>query len=105
MPRKRRVIVAGSVYHLISRFVDRDWFIRSELERDYYLQLLGPALETTDWRCLSYAIMSNHVHLAMVAGRDTLASWIRRVHSPFADWMNRSHERIGSIFVRGPKDF
>jgi len=49
--------------------------------------------------------MSNHVHIEAVAGRDSLSSWIRRVHSRFADTMNRAHDRIGSMFVRGPKAF
>jgi hypothetical protein len=49
--------------------------------------------------------MSNHIHLAMVAGEQRLDSWIRRAHGPFADWMNRAHDRIGGMFVRGPKEF
>jgi hypothetical protein len=93
----------GDIYHLISRFVDREWFISNQSERKQYIELLGRALDRSDWRCLAYAVMSNHIHLNCVAGHQSLDSWIRRVHSPFADWMNRTHERIGSIFVRGPK--
>jgi len=104
MPRRPRRTFAGRVYHLISRFVDREWFITSDIERTAYLGLLSHALTESDWRCLAYAVMSNHIHLCFVAGEQPLASWIRRVHSPFADWMNRTHERIGSVFVRGPKD-
>jgi hypothetical protein len=95
---------AGCVYHLISRFVDREWFIKSEIERSTYLRLLSHALSNSDWRCLAYAVMSNHIHLCVLAGQQPLASWIRRAHSPFADWMNKSYARIGSVFVRGPKD-
>lgn len=104
MPRRPRSIRPGRVYHLISRFVDREWFIRTEDERGRYLELLGHALDECDWRCLAHAVMNNHIHLSLVAGEQSLDSWIRRVHSPFADWMNRSYERIGNIFVRGPKD-
>jgi hypothetical protein len=104
MPRRPRRTVAGRAYHLISRFVDREWFISSEIERATYLELLGHGLASSDWRCLAYAVMSNHIHLCAIAGEQRLDTWIRRVHSPFADWMNRRHDRIGSIFVRGPKD-
>lgn len=103
MPRQARHIQHGCVYHLISRFVDREWFIQKEQERRDYLTLLGRALTTSDWRCLAYAIMSNHIHLMMLAGAAPLDSWLRRVHSPFADSMNRTYDRIGSMFVRGPK--
>lgn len=105
MPRKPRAIIPGAVYHLISRFVDRRWFIESSVERRMYIDLLGRALTTSDWRCHSYAVMSNHIHLGVTAGEDLLDAWVRRVNSRFADWMNRTHERIGSVFVRGPKDF
>jgi putative transposase len=103
--RTARVTRPGIVYHLISRFVDREWFFDHHEERETYLRLLAHALSEADWRCLAYALMSSHIHLAMVAGEDTLASWVRRVHSPFADWMNRRHDRIGPLFVRGPKDY
>ena len=103
MARQPRDIRPGRVYHLISRFVDRDWFIQTDQERRNYLELLGRALTSSDWQCLAYAIMSNHLHLATVAGADLLDSWIRRVHAPFADMMNRAYNRIGAMFVRGPK--
>jgi hypothetical protein len=103
MPRTPRRIEPGAVYHLISRFVDREWFITSDLERRQYLTLLGKAVIKSDWRCISFAVMSNHIHLGTVAGTQPLDSWIRRIHAPFADWMNRTHGRIGVMFVRGPK--
>jgi len=105
MPRAPRLIVPGLVYHLISRFVDREWFITRESERARYLSLLGRALAKTDWRCLGYAVMSNHIHIPAVAGENPLGSWIRRVNSPFANFMNREHARIGPLFVRGPRAF
>lgn len=105
MPRTLRRNVSGSLYHLIPQFVDRDWYITSEHERDHYLQLLGEALAGTDWRCLGFAVMSNHVHLAMRAGEEPLHAWVRAVHAPFAEWMNKRHHRIGPLFVRGPKEF
>ncbi len=103
MPRKPRHSEPGTVYHLISRFVDRAWFIEDEQDRSYYLHLLGRALEQSDWSALSYAVMSSHFHHGVVAGEQPLDEWIRRVHSPFADWLNKKYGRIGTIFVRGPK--
>lgn len=103
MPRKPRRCVPGIVYHVISRFVDREWFISNELERRCYLELLGRELLKSDWRCVSYAVMSNHIHVAAVAGHDPLARWARPAHTAFADFMNREHKRIGNVFTRGPK--
>lgn len=104
MPRPLRSNNYGTVYHLISRFVAHEWFIREEEERRQYLHLLGVAMRQSDWSCLAYGVMSNHIHLAMVAGHDPLASWVRLVHAPFAEWMNRRRGRIGAVFARGPSD-
>lgn len=49
--------------------------------------------------------MSNHIHLAILAGREPLSSWARRVNSPFAAWINERNQRIGPVFAQTPKDF
>gem|GEM_PF-1230964 len=103
--RTVRLNVPGVVYHLIWRFVDREWFFNCDEERETYLRFLANALSDCDWRCLAYALMSNHIHLAMVAGEAPLASWSKRVTSPFAMWMNRRHDRIGPLMADRPKDF
>jgi REP-associated tyrosine transposase len=100
--RKNRSTTSGTIYHVISRFVGRQWFINSDEERRGYLSALGLHLAQTDWRCFAYAIMSNHIHLALLAGAMSLASWIRRPHNEFAQWINERSDRIGAVFVRGP---
>ncbi len=102
MPRIARCIQPDTVHHVISRFVDRNWFFEEDGEREQYLVLLGRALSRTDWRCLAFCVMSNHVHLALVAGRMPLAAWARRVHSPFAHWMNGRRKRLGPLFADRP---
>jgi hypothetical protein len=96
--------VPGFAYHLISRFIENQWFIVTEHERTLYLRLLGRALSSSDWKCLAYGAMSSHIHLGMIAGEQPLHSWLRRVHSPFATAINKSLDRIGPVFVRGPAD-
>src|SRR5690349_742009 len=102
MARGGGSIQPGGVYHVISRFVAKQWFIEGEHERRVYLEMLGTALGETDWRLLSYALMSSHIHLAFVAGSTPLATWMRSVHTQFAQWVNKRHERIGAVFVKGP---
>jgi len=99
--RIARHTVPGMVHHVISRIIDREWLIDDEA-RERYLRLLGRALADSDWRCLSWALMSNHVHHGMVAGASTLASWIQRVHAPFASWLNERHGWIGPVFAGRP---
>ena len=102
MPRKLRCIEPTAIYHCIPRFVGQEWFIESKEERLMYLRLFGMAIAECDWRCFAYAVMSNHMHLALVAGKDPLASWLRPAHTDFAQWVNERRERIGAVFTRGP---
>lgn len=67
-----------------------------------YLTLLGLEMPATDWRCFSYAVMSSHIHLGLVAGEGLLEDWLRPVHTAFASYINDRRERIGGIFVKGP---
>ncbi len=92
------------MHHLIWRFVDREWFFKFEAERARYLSLLGRALEDSDWRCVAYALMSNHIHIAAIAGHEPLARWSRRVNTPFANWMNQRRGRLGPLFADRPRD-
>jgi REP element-mobilizing transposase RayT len=103
MARIPRVTTPGVLHHVISRFVDREWFFVSDEERNTYLTFLGRALAKTDWRCLSYCLMSNHLHFAMVAGALDLDSWARKVNSPFANWLNKERGRLGPVFADRPK--
>lgn len=105
MPRSARYNLPGTTYHLISRFVDRGWFFSANDERQTYLRLLGHALRQTDWRCLAYALMSNHIHLAVVAGEAPMSSWTKTVNSPFALYMNKRHNRLGPLFAGRGKDY
>lgn len=102
MARGGGSVEAGGVYHIISRFTAKEWFIESAVERRLYLSLLGDALRSCDWTCFSYAVMSSHIHLGLVAGADSLAAWLRPMHTVFANWLNARRERIGAVFVKGP---
>lgn len=99
------LVRTGGVYHLISRFVAKEWFVASAQERRAYLGLLGKAISKTTWRCFSFAVMSSHIHLALVAGTEPLRGWLRPMHTMFAQWINDMHSRIGAVIVRGPKVF
>ena len=96
--RRARLHIPGLVHHLIWRCLNRQWLITSDDQRNRYLWWLGRALENSDWKCLAYAVMSNHIHIAAVAGEEPLARWSRRANTPFAIWMNKTTGRLGPFF-------
>ncbi len=110
MPRTIHEPIPGIVQHLILRFVDHEHLLVDDTRRYDYLDRLGKSLETSDWRALWYALMETHIHLALVAGKDSLASWLRPVDTGFAGYLNRSGRRngqrkLGPVFADRPKSF
>jgi len=102
--RLHRASATGTLTHVISRFVDRDWLIRDDVERHVYLEMFGRAMRRTDWRCLAYALMSSHLHFAMMPGIAPLETWAKSVNSGFAQWLNARHGRLGPIFADRPAE-
>lgn len=103
--RRARLHIPGLVHHLIWRCLNREWLINSDEQRKRYLWWLGRALENSDWQCIAYAVMSNHVHIAAVAGEEPLARWSRRANTPFAIWMNKTTGRLGPFFSGRAADY
>lgn len=101
--RIARVYVPGLTHHVIARFVDRRFYFDLEGSRGLYLGLLGRSLSRSDWRCLAYALMTNHIHLLLVAGHEEPERWLKRVHSPFALRVNEQAKGLGPIFADRPK--
>jgi REP element-mobilizing transposase RayT len=109
MPRtaRRNQIIPGCLVHLISRFVDGR-FLFDDAARHEYLRLLGLALRQTDWRIVAYALMSSHIHLALISGRQFLDPWIHWVHTGISQWLNERRrasdaQTRGHVFADRPK--
>ncbi len=105
MPRIARLNRPGAFYHVISCFIDDTWFLQDDEERSTYLRMFAHALRATDWVCFAYALMSNHLHFAMLAGELPMSSWTISVNGSFGQWMNARHGRRGHVFADRPTDF
>ncbi len=104
MPRIHRVSPAGTFQHVIARFVNSEFRLRGPDERAAYLRRLNDALVRSDWALLGYALMSSHVHLALVAGDAPLSAWAKPLHTGVAADLNRRHARLGPVFAARPRN-
>jgi len=67
MARFARVVVAGAAHHVTQRGNGRQFLLASESERMVYLDLLGQAARLHGVAVVGYCLMSNHVHLVLMA--------------------------------------
>ena len=92
MPRFARFHVTSGLFHVISRFHDRRFYLDIEGARKKYLEFLGQALVSHDARVIVYCLMSSHIHLVVQLGNDRLGQLTKKVHSPFANWLNAQRQ-------------
>jgi REP-associated tyrosine transposase len=102
MSRLQRVIRPGALIHVISRFLNGKHLIQAAVERQEYVRRLGESLLDSDWRAVSFGIMSTHTHSGLVAGLTPFEILFRRVHSGFARWLNKRQHRLGPVFADRP---
>jgi len=68
-------------------------------DRQMYLRLLGRTVDRFDWRCLSYCLMDNHVHVLLMTPNANLSRGMQQLGSMYAQSFNRRHERVGHLFA------
>jgi len=98
MPRKPRNEVEPGIHHVYARGNNRQPIFFDDHDRRTYLKLLAQAASRQGWRCLSYCLMPNHVHLLVETTAPNLGSGMQWLHGSYASRVNRRHGRCGHLF-------
>ena len=99
MPRNARCIVPELAYHVTQRGTNQQRVFFSASDRAAYLGLLQQNLADTETRVLAWCLMTNHIHLVLVPGReDSLEVLLRRVHGRYAQMVNAKRLRSGHLW-------
>jgi putative transposase len=83
---------------VIVRGVDRREIFRDDLDRLTYCDQLARVLPEEGTTCFAWALMPNHVHLALRTGDRPLARAMHRVGFRYARHFNDRYERVGYLF-------
>jgi len=99
MPRNARCVEAGLAYHVTQRGSNRQRVFFCATDYHMYLSLLREQIAPAGVRVLAYCLMTNHVHLVVVAERvDSLAVLFRRVHGRYSQYLNTRRRRSGHLW-------
>ena len=96
--RRPRDELAGGLFHVYARGNNRDLVFLTDEDRVRYLRLLAAVVREHDWRCLSFCLMPNHVHLLLQTPRPNLGRGMQVLHGKYALRFNRRHDRCGHVF-------
>jgi putative transposase len=98
MGRKPREDEAGAIHHVYARGNNRQAIFEDDFDRRAYLALVGEVVGRMEWRCLTYCLMPNHVHLLVETPAPNLATGMCRLQGQYARRFNRRHRRSGHLF-------
>jgi REP element-mobilizing transposase RayT len=80
------------------RGINRQDIFQNNEDRIVFLEKLSAVKERSECSIYAYCLMSNHVHLLIGEGVETISQIMKRLGSSYAYWYNKKYERIGHLF-------
>lgn len=98
MPRIARKISDTGVYHAMIRGINRQNIFQDNQDRIVFIEKLRIAKERSECSIYAYCLMSNHIHLLIAEGKESIGRTMNRLGSAYAYWFNRKYDRVGHLF-------
>jgi len=102
MSRPLRIEYPGSLHHVTSRGNARQNIFLDDRDREFFLFLLGMAVQRFSWILMAYVLMSNHFHLVIQLRNETLSRGMQWLNSKYSLRFNRRHARVGHVLQSRP---
>jgi putative transposase len=100
MPRPPRPQIAGAVYHITARAVDKQALFRDVTDRVHYLRILEKSVRRYAVSCHFYCLMGNHYHLLVRPKLPNISLAIQYLNGRYAQDFNDRHGREGHLLER-----
>jgi REP element-mobilizing transposase RayT len=109
MPRPPRIQFPGAVYHVTSRGIRKQPIFLDDADRVRFLDLLTLVVVRSAWRCHTYCLMTNHVHLLVETPKGNLSLGMCLLNGLYARRFNGRYgfeghlfdKRFGAVLVEG----
>jgi putative transposase len=98
MPRPPRIQIPEGVYHINAGATHGGVIFEDNADRARWLQLLGNVVESFEWDCFMYCLLSNHFHLVIRIHGPTMASGMQYLNARHAESFNHRYGRRGHAF-------
>lgn len=98
MARKPRELCESRIYHVTLRGINKQVVFLSDEDYDRFLSTVDRFCRRYRVEMYAYCLMSNHVHLLLKEGTESLWMTIKRITISYLMWYNSKYERIGPLF-------
>ena len=87
------------MHHVTTRGNNRRVLFGDDADRMTFLRLLGRTTMRVEWRCLSYCLMDNHIHLLIETGDEpALSRAMQWLLGRYAQMLNTRHNTTGHVY-------
>ena len=98
MPRRRRVLVEGGLYHVYNRFARGEEVFADPEEAMDFVELLRQVKRRDGLTVLAWALLSNHYHLAVRTSATPLSRTMQHLQGRYSRRFNHRWKRTGPLW-------
>jgi REP element-mobilizing transposase RayT len=98
MARKPRLHVPGGLYHVILRGNARQNIFFTAEDRARFYELIEEVVVRFGYRVHAFCLMTNHLHLALQAGEQSLSAGMQNLAFRYTRHINARRKRAGHLF-------
>jgi putative transposase len=98
MPRSRRTLIPGGIYHVMNRGNRKQPIFLSDTDWILFLEITKKIATRRHWAIHGYCLMQNHYHLLVETPEPDLSAGMQAINSEYAQWFNRGYGFVGHVF-------
>jgi REP element-mobilizing transposase RayT len=98
MPRQARERSSSGIYHIMLRGINRQDIFHDKQDKMRFIETLKNYKSICEYKIYGYCLMSNHIHLLMKEGKETISQAMKRIGASYVYWYNMKYERYGHLF-------
>ncbi len=99
MPRERRKLVDGGIYHVIARGHNRSSLFEVIDDYEFFYSALRRFKEIFPFDLYHYCLMPNHFHLLLkIDNSKQLPKLLKSIAQSYSFYVRRKYDRVGYIF-------
>ena len=98
MPRYARTQSKSGVYHIMLRGNEKKDIFYNDEDRIRFVDTLNKMKEDGNYYIYAYCLMSNHIHLLIGEGKDSIHRSMKRICVSYVYYFNNKYQRIGHLF-------
>ncbi|MBV8079582.1 MAG: transposase [Actinobacteria bacterium] len=83
---------------MTSHSVHENAFVRDDVDRRLFLDIVDATVEQYEWDCLALCILDTHYHLLVTTRQANIALGMQFLNGRFAQLFNLRHGRRGHLF-------